>query len=125
MLQIIAVGVGSFFGGISRYIFGVIVVKNISISFPIATLFINIFGCLLFGLLVNHELINDSNLPLKEFLLIGFLGGFTTFSAFSYEFLFLFQRNQVQTAIIYSIVSIILGGLAVYIGSKLNQIYSN
>ena len=125
MSQIIAVGIGGFIGAISRYVLGILIFKNFSTVFPVHTLFVNFLGCLLFGYFVNHDLINHSSFPIKEFLLIGILGGFTTFSTFGYEFVNLILKNQIQTTTIYIISNIILCGLAIFIGIKLNQIYSN
>tara|TARA_B100000131_G_C18031139_1_gene578516 strand:- start:536 stop:910 length:375 start_codon:yes stop_codon:yes gene_type:complete len=124
MSQIIAVGIGGFIGAISRYIFGILIIKNFSIPFPISTLFVNFFGCLLFGYFINHNLINHSNFPIKEFLLIGILGGFTTFSTFGFEFVSLIQKQQIQKAILYVSLSLILGVFAIWLGLKFNQIYS-
>lgn len=124
MSQIIAVGIGGFIGAISRYIFGILIIKNFPTPFPIPTLFVNFLGCLLFGYFVNHNIINQSNYPMKEFLLIGILGGFTTFSTFGYEVVSLIQKQQIQTAILYISLSLILGVFAIWLGLKFNQIYS-
>tara|TARA_B100001029_G_C14981177_1_gene406109 strand:+ start:519 stop:893 length:375 start_codon:yes stop_codon:yes gene_type:complete len=124
MLEIIAVGLGGFIGAISRYLIGVSILRNYS-GFPTHTLFVNTLGCLFFGIIINHSFSSQANLLLRKFIIIGALGGFTTFSTFSYEFLNFIQNNQIQIAIIYIILSIILGSLAIFAGIKLNQIYSN
>ena len=82
MSQIIAVGLGGFLGAISRYLMGLGIDGLYSKPFPVHTLIINVLGCLFFGYLVNHRLITNSNFPLKEFILVEILGGFTTFSTF-------------------------------------------
>ena len=110
MSQIIAVGLGGFLGAISRYLMGLGIDELYSNSFPISNLIINVLGCLLFGYLVNHNFITNSNFPLKEFILVGILGGFTTYSTFGFEFISLIQRGQQLTAFIYLELSIIFGG---------------
>ena len=124
MANIIAVGLGGFLGAISRYSIGLLFTSTNSNSFPYSTLIINVFGCFLFGYFVNHNLILNTHIPLKEFLLIGILGGFTTYSTFGYEFLNLIQNQQIQSGIFYILLSLLLGILGVLIGIKINQIYS-
>jgi|TARA_B110000438_G_C15383713_1_gene465908 fluoride exporter len=124
MSQLIAVGLGGFIGATSRYLLAMLILNNYAKSFPIHTLIINFWGCFLFGYFVNHNFIINSNLPVKEFLLIGILGGFTTFSTFGFEFISLIQKGNQQTAIYYIIISLFLGGLAIILGLYLNRIYS-
>jgi len=123
MSQIIAVGIGGFIGATSRYFVGLKLVDIFSKSFT-PTLVINIIGCILFGYFVNHSFITESNYPLKEFILIGILGGFTTFSTFGFEFISLIQKGQQQMAFIYIGLSIILGGIGLYLGISLNRLFS-
>ena len=66
------------------------------------------------------EAFSSNRLFLSEFVLIGLLGGFTTFSAFGLEVIFLFKQNQIFYAGIYIVSSLILGCLAVYIGLLIN-----
>ena len=124
MANIIAVGIGGFLGAISRYSIGLFLTTTNSNSLPYPTLFINVFGCFLFGYFVNHNLILNSHFPLKEFLLIGILGGFTTYSTFGFEFILLLQNGNSTIAVIYIFLSLIFGGLAIFAGLNLYQIYS-
>ena len=124
MSQIVAVGLGGFLGAISRYLMGLGIDGLYSKPFPIPNLIINVLGCLFFGYLVNHSFITNSNFPLKEFILVGILGGFTTFSTFGFEFILLIQKSQQLTAFIYVGLSIILGGLAIWVGLNIHRIYS-
>jgi len=85
-------------------------------SFPFATFFINFLGCFLAGVffaLFNYHFQQNN---LKNLILIGFLGGFTTFSAFSLDFLRLFLANQYWQAIIYACSSLFFSLIAVFIG---------
>ena len=89
---ILLVGVGSFIGGISRYLVNVFVQKLYLTSFPLGTFLVNITGCLLIGIFFG--LSEKGNLLKPEwliFLTTGVCGGFTTFSSFSYESLALLK----------------------------------
>jgi CrcB protein len=81
------VGAGGFIGSIGRYLFGGWVHRLLPFAtFPFGTLVVNVSGCFLIGLLAG---LSDSRQlfgpDVRVFLLIGVLGGFTTFSSFAYE----------------------------------------
>lgn len=80
------------------------------------TLSVNIFGSLLIGFLLAYEMEELIKKPSVLFLITGFCGGFTTFSAFSAESLLLIKSNQHLLAATYISGSIILGIFAVFIG---------
>jgi CrcB protein len=78
--------------------------------FPIAIFSINMIGCFLIGLLmgwIENQLIGADDL--KLILVVGFCGGFTTFSAFTYENIQLLQSNHIGTAFLYISLSMIVG----------------
>ena len=110
------IGLGSFIGGISRYLLSQFIQLKIVSSFPYGTLLVNIIGCFLigvvFGLFERSGLTNEWRL----FLATGVLGGFTTFSAFSYESLKLVRDGQAGYALIYIFCSVIIGLTATYGG---------
>jgi fluoride exporter len=92
------------------------------IGFPKATFLVNILGCLLIGLLIG-VLAKQQELP-NEYKLLwitGFCGGFTTFSAFGWENLQLIQQHQYTIAIVYTLLSIVLGIAAVFAGLILTR----
>ena len=118
--NIIAVGAGSFIGGIARYIVS-LAMKGISKGFPWATLLVNLSGCLIIGLLwvfLNRNASESSSWGL--FLTVGLCGGFTTFSTFSKEALTMLQTGQIWGFASYIAISILAGialvALGYYIG---------
>ena len=79
-------------------------------TFPYGTFCVNILGCLLIGLAAAYfDSHSDTSLPLKLFLIIGILGGFTTFSTFSMESLSLLQHGHPALAWMYIIGSPAIG----------------
>ena len=86
-------------------------------SFPWATLAVNLTGSLAMGLLAGwlgrH---GEAGEPMRLLLGVGLLGGFTTFSAFSLELMVLAERGQAGQAFIYAAVSVLAGLSALYIG---------
>ena len=118
--NIIAVGVGSFIGGIARYLVS-LAMKGISKGFPWATLLVNLLGCLIIGLLWGFLSRNASeSTSWGLFLTVGLCGGFTTFSTFSKEALTMLQTGQIWGFASYIALSILAGialvALGYYIG---------
>lgn len=130
--NILLIALGSALGGVLRFLnyeFFNFLAKNnslISNKFPFATLSVNVIGSLLAGILYFFIIKNFENFSplLKNFLMIGFLGGFTTFSAFSLDFFRLIQANQVSYAIIYAISGVFISLIAVFLGFYLMKFFS-
>ena len=91
---------GGGLGALMRYAAGLLV------GGPLATLTVNVAGCLAIGLLAGS--IPADSAPLRLFLLTGLLGGFTTFSAFSLDAIALWQRGEALPALIYVAASLLL-----------------
>ena len=121
MKQILLVGLGGGIGSIFRYLTSLLTVKQISSSFPIATFFVNITGCLLIGLLIGYFSSSSSDNSLKLLFITGFCGGFTTFSAFAAENMVLLQNQNYFTLIAYTLASVIIGLLAVGFGMVITK----
>lgn len=115
-------GVGGFFGTCARFLINKFFLTFSSWSLPIATFTINIIGCFLFGLisgmLSQHNIISPKT---NAFILVGFCGGFTTFSTFGSESLSLLNSGQIFTSIAYMGTSVVLGLLAVALGLAISR----
>ena len=101
MKEIVLVGASGFIGASLRYLTSTWLTQSNRFGFPVGTFSVNLIGCTLLGIFVGWGLEKNSTLPLKEFVAIGVLGGFTTFSTFGLE---LFKM-----ATIYMLGSILLG----------------
>jgi CrcB protein len=113
MLNVLLVAAGGAMGAVARY--GVVQLASKFFAFPVGTMAVNILGSLLIGVLMA-KLQNDAA---KLLLVTGVLGGFTTFSAFSWDVLQLVQREQWGLAAAYILGSVLLSLLAVYCGYSL------
>ena len=110
------VGIGSGIGGVCRYIISLFMSQTHN-GFPWGTFIVNVAGCLLIGILWGITSRFQSLSPAFSLLLIvGFCGGFTTFSTFSREGLTLLQANNFLLFSLYAIGSVVLGILAVTLG---------
>lgn len=85
-----------------------------------ATFWVNVSGCLAIGIL--YSFLNIENQTLRLLLVVGLLGGFTTFSSFGNETIQLFENGHKQTAVFYVLLSNICGLAAVYLGVKISSI---
>ena len=125
MISILIVGLGGFIGASSRYFIANFVQGNIPKTvFPFGTIVVNLIGCLLIGFLVGY--LESKNLlteNVKLFLIIGILGGFTTFSAFGIETLNLVNKGHLLFAFNYVTASVVLGLGSVWFGHYLAKVF--
>ena len=99
--------------GIARWL------TPMNLVFPYATLTANIVSCIVLGYLVAIQ--KDLSDPLRLLLLVGFCGGFSTFSTFSNETFALFQEGNYTYAFINILVSVVVCLIAIYIGLMIGK----
>ena len=114
MKVIFVIGTGSFIGGVFRYLLSLLILSKTTSLFPLSTLTVNIIGCFFIGIFIGICAKVQMPQEWELFLVTGILGGFTTFSAFSNETVFLFREGYVGYAMLYIFSSVILGLLATY-----------
>ena len=117
------VGIGGFFGSGFRYCFYLLCNNQFlnysTLKFPFATFIVNILGSFLVGCLsviFEKELLLSSQL--KLLLITGFLGGFTTFSAFSLENYSLLKDGELYSAALNIFLNVVVGIFGVFLGVK-------
>lgn len=98
--------IGSGLGGVVRYLFGLLSVKIFNDSWP-GTMLVNVLGSCAIVFVFQKSLIHDDRL--NKVLIIGFLGGFTTFSSFSLEVFTKINQGHLSQAILILLLNILLG----------------
>ncbi|MGE0698193.1 MAG: fluoride efflux transporter CrcB [Hyphomicrobiaceae bacterium] len=113
----LAAALGGAAGAGARYLVNVAAVHLLGPAFPWATLFVNVAGSFLMGLVVgvSESLLGGSALA-RTFLATGILGGFTTFSAFSLDAVSLYERHQAALAAVYVVASVAISIAALVAG---------
>jgi CrcB protein len=119
--NILLVGFGGFAGAIARYLLGGwILHHSLGAKFPWSTFTVNVLGCLLMGVLsALIERLDLFSPHARLLLLTGLLGGFTTFSAFGLETVYLLRRGETWIALTYVTSSVVCCVLALWAGLKL------
>jgi CrcB protein len=111
------VALGGALGSVSRFLLGPVIHRLLGFTFPYGTLAINIVGSLVLGLVAGLATDAATVSPqVRAFLAVGFCGGFTTFSAFSFETVTLVEGGQLGRAGAYIIASVALSVTAAWIG---------
>jgi CrcB protein len=118
--QILLVGLGGFLGSIARYkLGGLVLYHTMDWRFPLGTFVVNVLGCMvagvLAGLVERHSLFSPDT---RVLLFTGLIGGFTTFSAFGVETVFLLRRGEVAIAFSYVALSLFCGLGALWLATK-------
>ncbi|HEY2849122.1 MAG TPA: fluoride efflux transporter CrcB [Gemmatimonadaceae bacterium] len=102
---VLLIAIGGAVGSVARYLMGRAVQEALHLNFPTGTFIVNVVGCLVIGVLAKFFLHSQTELPLRATLMIGFCGGFTTFSSFSLETLGLIQGGEWGKATGYVVLS--------------------
>ncbi|WP_268796967.1 fluoride efflux transporter CrcB [Pseudomonas huanghezhanensis] len=120
---ILAVSIAGIAGTLLRFATGLWVTANWPRHFYAATLAVNIVGCLIIGALYGLFLLRpEVPVEIRAGLLVGFVGGLTTFSSFSLDTLRLLESGQAPLAIGYALISVLGGLLATWAGLSLTRI---
>ena len=111
------IALGSAVGGVARYLVGGAVQQAAGGTFPAGTLVINVTGSFFLGLLFRYSADSVAISPeVRAMLTIGFCGGYTTFSTFSYETVRLIEDGQGGRALAYALASVVLSVGAAVLG---------
>jgi len=117
MRQIFLVGLGGCIGSIARYkLSGFVLHHTLDWRFPLGTFVVNIVGCVVAGLVAGLVERQEWFSPdARIFLLSGLLGGFTTFSAFGVDTVFLLRRGELGLSLAYVASSVLFGCAALWL----------
>ena len=117
MQTLLFIGAGGALGAMLRYLVVLASSRVFGASFPYGTLTVNIVGSVLMGMIVAHAMHHESlSDEMRGLIITGFLGGFTTFSAFSLDVVSLFERGDNMAVIGYIMGSIILSVVGLMLG---------
>ncbi len=120
MKILLSVALGGAVGAAARYLVGSQIGPWLGAGFPWATLTVNIVGSFILGVFVAlSAIVWSPSAPLRAFVAVGVLGGFTTFSAFSLEVVLLAERDRLETAALYALTSLCLAVGALFAGLRL------
>ena len=122
MPVIVGVALGGALGASARYSLDRLIEQRSFSIFPWATFAINISGCFLIGM-ISASLVDRHHLPawIRIGMVVGVIGGYTTFSTFAQEALTLFESRDAAVALAYAIGSVVIGIAAVYAGVALGR----
>ena len=124
MGKLFFIGLAGFIGTLMRYWMSGVVARRYGETFPAGTLVVNLVGCFLVGLLFylmqERFLVNQT---VRTVVLIGFLGGFTTFSSFGLQTFTLLQEREVGLAFLNLGIANAGGLLLVWAGYTLGRVF--
>ncbi|KYD10067.1 fluoride efflux transporter CrcB [Heyndrickxia sporothermodurans] len=117
--HITLVAIGGFFGAIFRFGMSNWIKSKYPSTFPIATLFVNLIGSFLLGLIIGANLEKSWQLLLGT----GFTGAFTTFSTFKLENVQLYEKKNWNVMVLYLSIGYTVGILLAFIGLKIGEVF--
>ena len=121
MKNLFLVFIGGGFGSVLRFVIGKWL-NNSENGIPYGTFVANVLGSLFIGVILGYAAKNDALSQNSTLLLAtGFCGGFTTFSTFAYENAELMKSGEINTFLIYTCISIIIGFAAIFIGIQITK----
>jgi len=121
MPVLLQVAIGGALGASARFLSGKVILRLLGANFPYGTMFVNIVGSFLMGFLAIWlmERMDGSFGRWAPFLMTGVMGGFTTFSAYSLDALYLMERGRLMAAAVYMGGSVAFAIAALFIGMSL------
>lgn len=123
MSRLLLIGLAGFVGTVGRYWLSGVVARRYGETFPVGTLVVNLIGCFLVGLffymMQERFMVNPT---VRMVILIGFLGGFTTFSSFGLQTFTLLQDGEFGLAILNLTASNFVGLALVWVGYSLARV---
>lgn len=125
MIKPLLVGIGGFFGAMSRYLIDGWISSIIGKPFPVGTLVVNVSGSFLLGFLfafVLENVTHDHHLSLL--IAYGFIGAYTTYSTFMMDSLRLASSGGVTLAVVNISASLVFGLIAVYLGANIGKVFA-
>ena len=125
MTTIFFVALGGAFGATLRYVLSGLISRYVESAFPAGTLGVNLLGCFAVGLL--WEPLAHTALPphARTFFLVGVLGAFTTFSTYGIESVNLLRAGELRLALLYLLLSNVLGIACVLLGLGVSRLAGN
>jgi CrcB protein len=115
--NILAVAIGGSLGSLARYLVGIWSGRLLGLSFPWGTLIINVTGSFLIGLFIGLFALRwNPSEPVRVFLIVGICGGYTTFSTFSLDAFYLWERGEVWATAAYMLGSVFLSIAGTFAG---------
>jgi CrcB protein len=113
---LLLIALGGAVGSVLRYLIGGRVQHFAPHGFPLGTLFVNVAGCFLIGIFIRQFMNIQAHNHMRALLIVGFCGGFTTFSAFSMETVGLIEGGEYPRAFSYILLSVVLCLTATFAG---------
>jgi len=122
MKLVLLAAAGGALGAAARYLVGIGAGRMFGHGFPWGTLSVNVLGSLIMGLLIGAWALRfNAPQEIRVFMATGVLGGFTTFSAFSLDFVTLYERKDYSAAFTYLLSSVGISVLALFIGLYISR----
>lgn len=111
--MVLSIAAGGALGSVLRYFAARVALQMFGTGFPYGTLYVNVVGSFVMGVLIALFAHSTTSQEFRAFLVIGVLGGFTTFSTFSLDVATLYERGDLSLAALYIALSLILslGGI--------------
>jgi len=116
MLQLAGIALGGALGSVLRFLLSTRVYQWLGRDFPYGTLSVNVLGCLFMGFLFVFMADRLLSPEWRATVLVGFLGGFTTFSSFSMETMLLIEQSAYVKALLNMLLSVGLCLIATWLG---------